>query len=124
MEVTTIDVARNDRARPAAAETQPAPVIPTPVLPKTDAVVLDLRSSGFLPRLEKHIKDYHRGRGNNSRDVGKELVERDHETAGLLAPKDFRNYSAYSTIMPYGKKARYIANVNDAIRLSRTIRQA
>lgn len=75
-------------------------------------------SSTTIIRLEKHLDDYRKGRGNISSEVMEEISAAKAETHDYLAhrdPKALLQYSAYSTMLRYDRKARFANGINKAV---------
>lgn len=69
----------------------------------------------LINKLEKHIDDYRKGRGNISKEVSAEIAALKFQSENVLAhtnPRAFLNFGAYSTMLPYDKKARYVAQLS------------
>lgn len=78
-----------------------------------------LNQSLFNSKLEKHIDDVRHGDGNLSLEVGVELSQKTAAVGQALAssdPKALQNYSAYSTLLGYDKRARYVSAVDTTTR--------
>ena len=75
------------------------------------AAIVRVDNTAFTNRLEKHIHDYYRGEGNLSREVSADLSERQSYAASALDPKNSLNFGAYATVMTYGQRSRYTANI-------------
>ena len=68
--------------------------------------------SGFTNRLERHIDDYYKGKGNLSKDVSAELSRMNYSAASSLSPKAKLSYIGYTTAFNYGHRARMINAVD------------
>ncbi len=74
-------------------------------------------STAFSNKVEKHLDDYRKGKGNLSRDTAQELSTRDISTAftlGSLDPNALRTYSSYASALTYDQKARYTQGISSA----------
>lgn len=83
-----------------------------------------LSDASFSMRLEKHLDDYRRGRGNLSLDVAADLGIKHSTTGDALAHRDptsLIRYGAYSTVMSYDKRARFVNGVNSAVEAVQSI---
>lgn len=83
--------------------------------------------SAFSQKVERHIDDVKKGRGNLSKDVAKQLSAKDFQTASNLQslnPKALSQYGAYATAFGYDNKARYVNGVNGASNTAKDIDQA
>jgi hypothetical protein len=93
-----------------------------------DAVKVDLSDNGFKTELYKHIKDHYDGKGYLSRDTGIKLSKKASSTQDKLSqedPKASSLYAGYLTAnLSYGSKARFVDNINNAVRNSANIRKA
>lgn len=83
---------------------------------QTPAAVETLNQSLFNAKLEKHLDDVANGQGALSAEVAQELFQKGQDTSALLAQTDpdaLKDYSAYSTIMGYNSKARYVTSLDN-----------
>ncbi len=88
------------------------------------AAVESLNQSLFNAKLEKHLDDVENGQGALSAEVAQELFQKGQDTAALLAQSDpdaLKDYSAYSTIMGYNSKARYVTSLDNTTKTLATI---
>lgn len=91
---------------------------------KSPAALDTLNQATFNAKLEKHLDDVHNGQGALSAEVAEELFQKSQETSALLAqsdPEALKDYSAYSTIMGYDSKARYVSSLDQTTRTLSTI---
>ena len=86
--------------------------------PVQDAAVVSLSGNAFFGKLEKHIDDYDKGKGNLSREMYGELGDKNSETAQILgqtSPDNALLYASYLTAdFSYDSEARFVNGLNNA----------
>jgi hypothetical protein len=117
---------RRELSKVSTKTSSTTPVAANPL--NEDAVKVDLSDNGFKTELYKHIKDHYDGKGYLSRDTGIKLSKKASSTQDKLSqedPKASSLYAGYLTAnLSYGSKARFVDNINNAVRNSANIRKA
>lgn len=75
-------------------------------------------------KLEKHLDDVKKGRGEISKDTAQFLGEKETAAGSALAklnPKLFSQYENYSTAFSYNKRARFVNGIADTVRMLNAI---
>ncbi|MBN8548909.1 MAG: hypothetical protein J0M12_06310 [Deltaproteobacteria bacterium] len=73
----------------------------------------------FNAKLEKHLDDVSHGQANLSSDVAEALFQKGQDTSAALAQSDpaaLKDYAAYSTILGYNNRARYVSALDQTTR--------
>ena len=93
----------------------------------SDAVISHVEDSAFSQKLYKHINDHYKGEGQISRDVNRQLAQKDSDISNALNsqdPKASLQYSAYSTAgFSYSSRARFISGIDSTVKLSSGLRK-
>ncbi len=106
-----------------AVEVQRDETAKNPKVKKTDYAGL-FQSSLNVPKLEKHIDDYHDGRGYLSKKIAIDIERKQQSAAdglSLLQPAALNAYQGYLTSLNYGARARFIQGVDRAVTTSTKI---
>ena len=88
------------------------------------AVKLGLSSNHFRTKLERHLDDVSKGKGNLSQEVSKELSYKNSSNSTDLAksdPKLLKDYMGYLSALRYDRRARFVTSVQETAHATKQI---
>ncbi len=83
-----------------------------------------LDDKALLPKLEKHIDDYQKGKGYLSKGISKKIRAQAISSSSTLSeidPSLSTLYNNYSTGLSYTSKARFTYGINKSVETSRKL---
>ncbi|MCB0354947.1 MAG: hypothetical protein KDD64_15545 [Bdellovibrionales bacterium] len=82
------------------------------------------KQSLLLSKVEKHLDDVSKGKGNLSQDTGKAIQSKKGETGDLLSrlsPADFKTYNSVLSALSYQTRARFIVGVEESVKTAQKL---